>query len=628
MRACRLVCLTFALGACDDGATGDDPTHDVGAIDGAPVADGGAGPDGAVGPDALAPDAAQIPDSGFEPVEGFETLSAQAWDATAVRQVLHVFAFGGFAADAQITAWAAMEPEVAITEMLTFDELNPKLAPTDEGLPTGGLRAMAAYWASAAGPIDDAEDRAEYELSHWVAPVRAWFTAATRAGANPFRQRIGLFETNDHLAVNQNAGVNNWQIFRYYDDVCDALAAGLPYEEVLAVAAGAAAVAQQYNHKENRFEDARFRGNEDFARELHQLFFRILGTDEPEYHELTTIRNTAKALTDMRVGRVGEGDDEHDDEVVVFGEQFHYPAELEIFHTEVPGPTAAARIALIVALDIAHAESLANLPVFIIRRLADDALGGEREAAVRSAWAGMERKELLRFLRAYAISTTFHHPERLKLWSSVERNVLYSNLNTLLGLEVHERLYEPRYAIEQEGVRVFRPMLNVFGGQTGAIAAASGAVFQQAYNNSTDRYWFFARTEEDGLDWRRDWAAVVPPAGDGTHRVKGVAEWLWQRHIADGLRHFGALERAHVYALLGAGVDLSLFIDDQNPGAVYTEAELTTRADLLELVHDMEIAIMPLGDPDPDAQETVNFRIGQAVNFIVATPYAFVQEGR
>ncbi len=46
------------------------------------------------------------------------TIPDKDWTETSVRKVLHLFAFGGFASDAQIKTWTGMRPEVSITEIL------------------------------------------------------------------------------------------------------------------------------------------------------------------------------------------------------------------------------------------------------------------------------------------------------------------------------------------------------------------------------------------------------------------------------------------------------------------------------------------------------------------------------
>ena len=61
--------------------------------------------------------------------------------------------------------------------------------------------------------------------------------------------------------------------------------------------------------------------------------------------------------------------------------------------------------------------------------------------------------------------------------------------------------------------------------------------------------------------------------------------------------------------------------------SIYTATEITNTPTLTNLVNslgDMEVA---LDAADPDKRHIANALVGQAVNFIVATPYAFVLQG-
>jgi hypothetical protein len=557
------------------------------------------------------------------------TLTDQQWDETAVRKVLHTFAFGGAASDAQIKTWAQMTPEDAIKEIITFAPQNPLLAPRDADSPTAkNLANLADFFASDKSKVA-ANRRAHYLRDNSRSPENTWSLAVSPIGLNPVRQRIGLFETNYHLSVNRLVGVNSFQLIRYYDDIMDALAADLPYHEVLAVAAQSAAVATQYNHRRSQYKDGRFRGNDDFARELHQLFFGILGSAEAAYHEQTTIPNTARALTDMPVKSFKIDKRTFLEEVVTYGSEFHYPAPLEVLHQSVDGKTAKEKIAAICALAIAEQESLDNLPLIIVSHLADDNLTPQKTATIRAAWKKLQPKSLLTFLRSYAISTTFHSADRVKYWTSFVRNVRDANLTTLDSFEVFSFLYDMRSQIVGEGVRIFEPTKNVFGSQTGHEAAGSGQVFRQAYNRSVQAPWLLGRvTHTTYPKWQKDWSTLIPKSNSGNWNAKSVGEWLWQRYIADGLKHFGALERAHIYAILGAGKDLAVFINKDDPKAVYTEQDLTTRSDLKQLVQDLSVAKVLLDDKDAAKRKTANYRVGLAISFITATPYAFAQEGR
>ncbi|MEL7449961.1 MAG: hypothetical protein AAFN78_12180, partial [Pseudomonadota bacterium] len=199
------------------------------------------------------------------------------WDETAVRKVLHTFAYGGMATDAQIAVWASMDPRFAIRQMLTTDTHNLRLAPPapgdtdDMANRDGTLGGLVAYWSSgdASVPVLD-PDYHQY-------PSRAWLSAASLRGLNPVRQKLGLWETNYHMVTNQRKGVAPGQLYHYYDEVLDALATGTPYQDVMSIGATSAAIALQYNHHENVYLDDVCYCNEDFAREFHQLFFGILG---------------------------------------------------------------------------------------------------------------------------------------------------------------------------------------------------------------------------------------------------------------------------------------------------------------------------------------------------------------
>jgi len=574
-----------------------------------------------------------------EKPRGFTTISNEKWGETAVRKVLHTFAYGGFATDEQIKAWAEMNPENAIVEIISFDTNNLKLSkPADSDVSNytlGTLSSMMELWSSNSpdNPVKN-DERERYSINSWSAPEKIWITSATTRGLNPVRQKMGLWETNYHMSINQDAGVNNRQIIRYYDDIMNALNSDIAYQNVLAIAAKSAGVATQYNHKDSLFIDSKFRGNEDFAREFHQLFFCILGDYDPEYHEYTTIRNTAKSLTHMTVKKVEDGNnDSYYSDEVEFGVKYHYPASLEVLNTMIEGQNAKEKIEKLAQVAINHPESLKNLPIVIIRGLADDNLNEYKYKIIRQAWEMMETKSLLQFLRKYAISTIFHDESRIKYWSSFDRNIMMANLVSLSNSESYSEFYSPATGFYYEGVRVFRPMHDVFGGQTGLEASDTADVFKNVYNRIVNQPWTFSKTQEkigEKVVWEKDWGKVVPSDPDGIYRVKSVGEWLWNRFVADGLKNFGSLEKAHVFALIGSGKDLAYFINPNNPLFVYTSQLLESDRSLKEIIHDLTISPVCLKQTDvcyAEDVEEANFRIGMAINFIAATPYMFLQEG-
>lgn len=595
--------------------------------------------------------------------KAFTMVSDKDWDETAVRQVLHVFAYGGMASDGQIKAWADMSPDDAIREMLTFDPVNIKLSPPDPGggpylrRSWGTLKCLASFWSQQVAdnpilnnPLEDEEARESrregFEVDRWSSPANTWTYAALYRGLNPVRQKIGLWETNYHLAVNLDVGVSPRQMLTYYDNIMNRLAKGEAYQDVLGEAALSAAVATQYNHRENRFEDGSFQGNEDFAREFHQLFFGILGDYNPTYHEGTTIRNTAKALTDMEVEYIEreeeEGDSGYSDQVD-FGTEYHFPSPLEILNTSIGGKTARDKIRALAEVAVRHEESLANLPVIIAGGLADDHLFDtsvmDKAAVIRAIWREMDTKNLLEFLRRYAVSTAFHNPSRVKYYSSIDRNLILSNLVSTGNQDVLLELYNPEWFMYNEEVALFRPAHDVFGGQTGLEAIDTGDVFARAYMNGSRYAWYLYRYEEgytpDGADeekvvWRKDYAIFIPKDKTGHYTVKHVAEWLWQRFVADGLDNLGSLERAHLYALLAGGRDFPLWYDETQPeaGANYTKDKIETDPVIQERLRDAAVARISLDSDDLDTRLTANYRVGMAINFISATPYMFAQTGR
>lgn len=171
----------------------------------------------------------------------FEVVPESRWNSYAVQRVLQTFAFGSQATQDQISFWASMDPREAIVEIMNFAPINPKLSPPGKSaiLPQGAtLEELQSFLVSSRSPLE-AKRRKSFEPGKHYALQNSFLFSVTQKGGNPFLHRIAFFETNYHLAVNESA--------------------------------------IQYNHIKNRFVDGQFKGNEDFAREFHQLFFGILG---------------------------------------------------------------------------------------------------------------------------------------------------------------------------------------------------------------------------------------------------------------------------------------------------------------------------------------------------------------
>lgn len=573
------------------------------------------------------------------------------WDETKVRKILNTFAYAGHASDSQITTWAGLAPEAAIVQMLSLNIVNSLLSPNDgyDNLFNfnSTLHCISEIWgnnnSSNRTPLDYRE---RYNLKTWGAPENVWAKLATSKGANSFRQKIGFFETNFHMSLTQDSGVSNAQIVQYYDIIMDAHQAGIPYQKILAKAALTAAVATQYNHKDNLFINGKFTGNEDFGREFHQLFFGILGdaaaypsysgnhADYHEHHELQNIPNTAKALTDMQVARV---DGEYQ-AAITFGEDYHYQASLDILDTTISGVNAKEKIEALAEIDILNVEGLKNLPVFIATTLADDNLTDttsmDKIAVVQSIWSNMATKNLLEFIRKYAISTAFFDSTRIKYKSSVDRILTIANLINLSPIETHTRFNDPTGVFDSEDVAIFRPAHDVFGAQTSVEASDSPDIFSTNYSYATNNYWYYSRIDSQlAGTYSKSWGKLIPPSnGQGHFMVEDVALWLWKRFIADGGANLGTLEKVHIWSLLGSGRDVGYFLDKDDAEKVYSKSELDTamadNANVIKIaLDDLKNSRILLDSGVTITREDANRRIGLAINFIIATPYMLVQKG-
>lgn len=117
---------------------------------------------------------------------GLTTVSDAAWNDTAVRQVLHTFAFGSHATDAQLAAWARLPPQTAIVEMLSFGQHNLLLSPPVPTLATehleqrsNTLRSLGNFFSSdKPGNRIPVDQRTNYTRGDWRGAFLTWSMAA------------------------------------------------------------------------------------------------------------------------------------------------------------------------------------------------------------------------------------------------------------------------------------------------------------------------------------------------------------------------------------------------------------------------------------------------------------------
>jgi hypothetical protein len=603
-------------------------------------------------------------------VTTLSTVNSKHWNEAYVRRVLNTFAFGGLATDAQIEIWGDMSPEQAVGEILTFNSINDKLSPPEAGddndLHCGTLGQLQEFWSgNDAGNITKFSDRRLYAVLGTDLRLntnnlqRTWTKAISTRGCNPFLHKMALYITNYHASISihkTRAGL----IRDYYDAIMVGLQNGDNFVELMTIAAKDAALSRAYGHEYSVYNNWRgmFFGTDDFAREFHQLLFRIQGeTEEPAYHEDTTIEHSAWMFSGMGIDRdqgayesINANDwyrgpidftdhyDNYTNPRYIKNVTNHYRGGqgtdscLEIYHQEVCGANAGEKIAILARIAGSHPESLDNVPVTIIDFFADDNLSAKKIDAIRGSWAVADF-DLLAFIRKYASSKQFHDATTFKYKNAFDRNLTIQNANTLDNEEVFGREYwdSPRTRMQTQGAEVFEPAHDVFGGQTGFQAANNRYIFKYAYGSNvdstsflydrSDTYTLVAGEDAPVYTWTKEWDEVIPVNAAGEYVVSEVADWLWNRFIGDGGKNFDPIARAQVHALLATDRDFAYVVDNSNPDAVYSSSDITAgvvtsvdKANADSLMDFTNIA--------------ANYRVGMAVNFITMMPYAFAMEGK
>ncbi len=608
----------------------------------------------------------------------FSPINSHKWNKNAVRKVLHTFTYGGFATDQQIHQWARMPAKLAITEMLTFEPVNTKLSPGEDASENfaGSLKALQEYWGTqiTTSPVNQDKWR-QYSFLYSNADgttvtlstqnlKNTWMQATNTRGINPFLHKVGMYLTNYHMSI--RVSKTRAAMFRnFYDQVLVDLARSsrgeINFFDLLANGASTATVSRAYRHMYNRYVNNRFYGNDDFAREFHQLFFKIQGitetgtTEKPgqAYHENITIEHTAWLLTGMNLtfqenafGTTNRNDwllfpINYNSTRNVFN---HHKPCLEIYNSaeqtpNICGATAKDKLFNLAQIAGYHQESLYNMPIALIDHFADDNMNDAKRTIIRLAWKEHEPKDLLSFLQDYAISDIFHKKGTFKYHNAFDRNLIVQNKNTLSNEESFSRKRSLFSQMRIEGAEIFHPAHDVFGGQTGLQAANNPNIFKAAYTRNVlnpDVLGEVERTYTDAAGnvkiWSKDWGSIAPKHFD-TFYVKRVAAWLWQRFIADGRVNFDVQAKAQVYAMLAKGTDFGYLASITYPGIYtadqsFTSEEIKHNVDLHTLYDTIKNSVMNLESIDAIEKKQANANIGLAVNFITATPYVFALEGK
>lgn len=515
---------------------------------------------------------------------GFVTVSEEDWTEGAVRRVLHAIAFGGQLDDAEIARLAELDPQEALLQIMP------------DGMGDGVSLVATVEMFAASAPERLAETFTQERQFRGM--PSAWTWEIMRPDAPLVAHRIAMFETMYHLATTADKARHPLQM-AFYDQILADL--DQPYVEVLARAAASGPIAVQYGHVKNSYRNGVFRGNDDFARELHQLFFGILGSDDPD-HENVTIEETALALTGIRVNRRQR--------TINYPAQAHPKIPLTILGVEVPyarGMTMEARVAEVCQVAIEHHEAQAALPTMFVTHFGEDAPPAWVLEQAIDEWNSMPTRKLVPFLRAYLSSTAFHRPDRMRAVLPVD--LVARTVNRLLV-----PLAEPdaraagavRRFLDDLGQAPFRPAHEVFGDITGPETHSSPETLRQ---------WWADLMRLSGSREFRAFQTALPARLQGGERmpVEEVGRWLWQRLLADDCEGYDVRAEAQVCALLATGRDFGSYLESFGLGPVSADAELRE--------HCTALGRTLLGPAK--AQE----RVRLAGLFILGTPNAFVDRG-
>lgn len=608
------------------------------------------------------------------------SIPQSEWTETSVRKVLHAFAYAGLTTDAQIAMWASMTPEAAIVEMLTFTYNNERLSPSEDASSANAssLESMQNFWGGSdvTNPMRWDKQRFYPTLTTAVDGTttnfntgnlqRTWTQAVSTRGINPFLHKMSFFLTNYHMSIRANLAGNG--LFRsYYDQIAADLVSGQPFTKIIAGAAKSAATARRYRHMYNTYNNSnlRFSGNDDFAREFFQLFFRYNGVNEDiVYHEGVNIENNAMLLTGMNIDKLtnaygsNNSNDwfiapivftDHTDDTgrILNNASRHHLDCLEIFHQLICGATAAEKIDALSPIVASDPEVMSNLPVYIASYFADDQLTSSKMTQIKTAWAAAN-DDLLTFIRSYAISKAFHSEDTIKFRSTFNRNmtiyntVILDNNEAFIGRQYWD---SPLTEMRNQGGEVFLPAHDVFGGQTGTEAAGNPNVFKSAYDAAglyttsrlarTNLTYFTDATQVAQATWDKDWGSVIPTNSSGLYVVGDVANWLWRRVVGDGGKNFDIVARSQVLAMLARGWDFGYAVTvldpliSTDPEATYSSAQLFSDARLVAVMDTLAAETMQLTSSNiTTTRRTENRFVNYAANFIAMLPYTFVLEGK
>jgi hypothetical protein len=562
------------------------------------------------------PEYGELPFNTTSITGGFQTLNNEDWNKNTVKKVLNTFTYGIVASEEQILTWSDMQPEDAIKEIMNMSGYNKKLKDSGDGFLPEEESRLEFIMQEMDKRYPGTAFRFESRLSkgELISPL-----IMDNTNYNPFRLKLGLWEVNYHQVINSMIdALFSFNVYHYFDNIVDKIEDNVNYEKILASSAISSPIMLMYGQTSNKYINNEFNVNDDFARELHQLFFGILGDGYKEYYESVTIENTAKILTGMQKqnevytsinGEKTAGAPSYNIQEVP---EEHFVGNVNILGESINQASIRGAIEKIAEVAIRKNESMTNLPLMIINGLADSNIEKNieiRQRAMNEWEQNIENADILKFLQSYAISYEFHNEERFRTLSSLDRLAKTYNLLNFEGKKPY-RYYKLTAELKKENYQLFYPAKGVFGNLTGEDIKTNSTVFTAFYNRA-------ANNGYTNLYKNTDFSKMIDK--DIDNNIKDISEFIWNRFIGDNLKHFGLMERLHIYSLLLYGKDYNEYtMSDIDYTEEYIQEHLEVQ-DKIKLMSEEYIILNNIA---------IQSNLKHVTNFVLGLPFMWFEEGK
>jgi len=547
---------------------------------------------------------------------GFRILNDEDWNVNAIKKVLNTFTYGITASEEQILVWSNMQPREAIEEIINMSGYNKKLKDSGDGFLSEEEARLEFIVQKMDERYPGSAFRFESRLSkgELISPL-----IMDNTNYNSFRLKLGLWEVNYHQVINSMIdALFSLNVYNYFDNIAEGIEHNINYEKILAASAISTPIMLMYGQTSNKYVNEKFNVNDDFARELHQLFFGILGDGYNKYYENITIENTAKILTGMRQSYKSyttiSGTKTINAPTYNIEEtpEKHFIGSLNILGEEISQSSIKEAIDKIAHVAIRKNESMTNLPIMIINGLADSNIEKNKENRQRAMneWkANIENIDILKFIQSYAISYEFHSEKRFRTLSSLDRLAKTYNLLNFEGKKPY-KYNTITVELKKENYQLFFPAKGVFGNLTGEDIKTNSTVFTAFYNRAANRKY-------TNLYKDTNFANMIDK--DIDNNVKDISAFIWNRFIGDNLKHFGLMEKLHVYSLLLYGKSYN---DYAMTNLRFTEEYIQEHIEIQDKIRLMSEEYIDLNN------SVIKNNLKNVTNFILGLPFMWFEEGK